>query len=142
MDSAYKNEKRFAVLLSIESNVSNFWDNDKYIGCTIYDLNENNVEIIHIVDGNLVSNLRKCIIVNTITDQNWTNGISNKDAIVLIKNNKFNNENIKDAKALKSNQIIKNIKNIQISEQWIYVELSDRDEIEQFASPNVVEVVK
>lgn len=141
VDLALKNEKRFAISFSVESNKS-IWAIDKYTECRIYDLKENTLEILHIVDGKLEKDLTKCVMVSKITDENWTNGISKKEAIVLIENNKFNRESIKTAKALKTNYIIKNIKSIEILDQWIYVNLADREGIEEFGSANIVEVIK
>lgn len=142
LDFAVKSEKRFLVALSVDVNKSNIWNTDRYTGCKIYDLKENTLETVLIVDRRLQKDLKHCIIVSTITDPNWTNGISNKEAIILIRNNKFNRDNLKDAKALKSHYTIQNIKSVEVFDQWIHVNLANKDKIEQFASPNIVEVIK
>lgn len=78
-----------------------------------------------------------------LTDDTWTNGVSNGDRILLIPNNGFSRDSVKNGKKIKSNDVIKRIKNIKIIDNlWIHIELEDRDGIENFQYPNAIDVIK
>ncbi|BBK78204.1 acyltransferase family protein [Clostridium butyricum] len=108
-------------------------------GMVIYD-NYNN---IHRTNKIYAPRLGDNFTTINLTDENWTNGVSNTMNILLFENNEVNISILKNAKLVKYNNINKGIQNIkEIDNSWIYLELDNRENIEQFAYPNKIQVLK
>ena len=57
-----------------------------------------------------------------LTDDNYTDGISNVNrGEILFQNNKYNNIMLEKAKAIKCNNVLYEIRSIDIDDEWIYV---------------------
>lgn len=107
-------------------------------GVVIY----NNYNNIHPVNEVYTPQLNRSFATENLTDENWKQGVSNTSNTLLFSNDEFNKKMLKNAKALKKDTIIKKIKNIkEIDSSWIYVELENRESIEEFEYPNVIEVI-
>ena len=103
----------------------------------------NNYKGIGIMNEVYTPKLNNYIISANLTDENWENGILNGGDILLLDNSDFNKNILKNAKALKSNNISKEIVNIyEKDSKWIYIELNDRENIQEFRYPNNIKIIK
>lgn len=76
---------------------------------------------------------------SNLTDNNWEMGINKYTNTILFSNNSYNNIKLKNAVKLKSDNIVANIKSIQIIDNWIHVSISG--DKTAFSYPNNIEVI-
>lgn len=108
-------------------------------GVVVYD----NYNDIHRTNEIYAPRLETDLTTTNLTDENWKNGVSKTTNILLFENNEVNINILKNAKSLKHNNIIKRVQNMkEIDTSWIYLELDNSENIEQFGYPNKIKVLK
>lgn len=82
------------------------------------------------------------IIPENLNDPNWSNGINLNSSVILLKNNVNNKIAISNAKQIRVEDNVINIKSISEDENWIRILCDESDNLEYFSYPNIIEVIK
>lgn len=77
------------------------------------------------------------------SDENWNLGVKRNNNILLFKSTKFSKYFLNNAKQLKVGNVVKNVSEINyVDNDWIWITLDNKENIQAFVYPNKIEVIK